>query len=451
MRIDVLYHVAATCRFAPQSPIGNYSLVPCGPAARLFVVFAPCPAGADANCVSPNLNRSACGGNLPDQPLGGCLPALQTAMRGRYSTPDFELHALPGKYMLATVFHSNASMNASEPPYWYGALEPAWRVASTADKTLTLTPTFDPWEKGRIVRLPQPTTLRLRVNRTATARLHHSVFVYLPPVCTESALPGWGPPPACSRAKMAVVLDGSWAASTNVVSLLVNSADGLTEQLRARPLALIFSTEDLAFADGTPWPCARFAMYTPRPPAGSEPWRHAIPECVEAVGQADTYLAHLANEVLPTVRTRFGLRADERAAIAGYSLGGLTACHAVWTLPGVFDAAACSSPSFWWPVNDFDGPRDYNRTSFAQLVARRQPPAHARLYVSVGTGEFLSMGGTRAQPGSIPLAVEAMREAGLHVPFEQLDGYEHDEERSWITSTLWRGLTTIAPPGEVVM
>lgn len=96
---------------------------------------------------------------------------------------------------------------------------------------------------------------------------------------------------------------------------------------------------------------------------------------------------------------------------------------------------------------DFHGPGDFNRSVFSRLVATRPPPpANAtRLYVSDGTGEFYSMGGTRRQPGSIPMTVAAMRAAGARVPFEQIGGFEHDEERSWVTSTLWRGLAAVVP------
>ena len=65
--------------------------------------------------------------------------------------------------------------------------------------------------------------------------------------------------------------------------------------------------------------------------------------------------------------------------------------------------------------------------------------------MSDGTAEYLSMGGTRSEPGSIPMTVDAMRATGLSVAFEQMGGLEHDEERSWLTSVLWRGLQAVAP------
>jgi enterochelin esterase-like enzyme len=234
-------------------------------------------------------------------------------------------------------------------------------------------------------------------------------------------------------------MDGAWAALPIAAASIIASADAVSAQRRTRPLLLVFTPETLSFDNGSAWTCAREAMYTPWPA------RYSL-TCPGVRGQSDAYLSMVADVLLPAVRTRFGLQPSEKAAIAGYSLGGLTACYAAYARRDAFDAAACNSPSFWYPVENFHGPDDFRRTDFATLLATAPPPFQTRLYVSDGTAEFLSMGGTRRQPGSIPMMVDAMRSTGLRVAFEQNGGLEHDEERSWLTSVLWRGLAAVVAP-----
>ena len=428
MRLDVVYHLAS-CSTAPVDPFGNYSLVPCGRTAKFYVVLVPCPVG-NSSCVDPPLDRSACGNSTPTMPLGGCVPALPTATPGRFTTPEIATSTKPGQHMLAAVYWGNGS------DYWYGQLESAWRVQPELTTQPSLTPTFNPWGRGRVISLPS-TQLKLRVSLDAFEDLRQPVWAYLPAACTEG-LKGSAPPPACARAKVVVVTDGEWAASASVAAALTASADGLVAQLRTRPLVIVYAPSTLTFANGSSWECARGAMYTP------SPWPNGPLQCAAAFGQSDAYLAHLAESLLPSVRRRYGI-VDGKAAIAGFSLGGLTACYAAWSRPDAFDAAACGSPSFWYPVENFVGPGDFNRTFFARLLLSKPPPANARLFASDGTGEFMDMGGTRREPGSIPMMVAAMRRLGLTFSFEQNEGYEHDAERAWVTSTLWRGLEAVVP------
>jgi len=68
------------------------------------------------------------------------------------------------------------------------------------------------------------------------------------------------------------------------------------------------------------------------------------------LGRHAPFLAFLADELLPLVRSRWAVTDDPaRTAIAGESLGGLTAGYAVLERPDVFGLAVCQSGSFWWP------------------------------------------------------------------------------------------------------
>jgi hypothetical protein len=60
---------------------------------------------------------------------------------------------------------------------------------------------------------------------------------------------------------------------------------------------------------------------------------------VEVGGQGDDYLNYMVNEVLPAIQllTNDRLRISrDNLGIGGCSLGGLLACHAMWTRPNTF-------------------------------------------------------------------------------------------------------------------
>lgn len=104
-------------------------------------------------------------------------------------------------------------------------------------------------------------------------------------------------------------------------------------------------------------------------------------------GLGEQTLDFLVQEALPKAseltsnRTSLG-----NVGIMGYSLGGLMACHAVWTRPDVFSFAACQSPSFWWPMNnDTLVTCDFafnNKTLKDPLFSTNRP--EQRIYIDAG-------------------------------------------------------------------
>uniref|UniRef100_A0A0P6DBY8 Uncharacterized protein n=1 Tax=Daphnia magna TaxID=35525 RepID=A0A0P6DBY8_9CRUS len=108
---------------------------------------------------------------------------------------------------------------------------------------------------------------------------------------------------------------------------------------------------------------------------------------VEVGGLGEDYLDHVVNEVLPAVqlltndRIRFEIR--NNLGIGGCSLGGLLACHALWTRPNTFGMGWCKSSSFWWPteVNVDNGFYFLNHTIKKTNLGPRAPQ---RIYIDVG-------------------------------------------------------------------
>jgi hypothetical protein len=108
-----------------------------------------------------------------------------------------------------------------------------------------------------------------------------------------------------------------------------------------------------------------------------------IPEATEA-GGADAFLGFLTGSVWPGLERRYPVRGDLRG-IAGYSLGGLFALHALFKPEPFFNRVLAASPSIWW------GERAVlNAVAAVQDGGIALP---ARLFVSVGLKDSQSMTG----------------------------------------------------------
>ncbi|MFT3825003.1 MAG: alpha/beta hydrolase-fold protein [Chitinophagaceae bacterium] len=64
--------------------------------------------------------------------------------------------------------------------------------------------------------------------------------------------------------------------------------------------------------------------------------------------KAGLYREFIAEELLPFIRTHYDQYTFRETAIAGFSLGGLSALDIAWGLPGVFSKVGVFSGSFWW-------------------------------------------------------------------------------------------------------
>lgn len=78
--------------------------------------------------------------------------------------------------------------------------------------------------------------------------------------------------------------------------------------------------------------------------------------------RASVYNRFVLEELVPFIRTRYHIISFDQLAVAGFSLGGLTAMDMVWNHPGVFSTAGVFSGSLWWRSKalgaDYDDDRD---------------------------------------------------------------------------------------------
>jgi enterochelin esterase-like enzyme len=72
--------------------------------------------------------------------------------------------------------------------------------------------------------------------------------------------------------------------------------------------------------------------------------------------RADHYLHFIANELIPALKLLFPGRLSEKWAIAGFSLGGLSALDIAWRRSDLFNVAGIFSGSLWWRALDKDDP-----------------------------------------------------------------------------------------------
>ena len=70
------------------------------------------------------------------------------------------------------------------------------------------------------------------------------------------------------------------------------------------------------------------------------------------------YQQFILHELLPFIHLHFGIKAFKETAVAGFSLGGLSALDLVWNYSGVFSTAGVFSGSLWWRSKALD--KGYN-------------------------------------------------------------------------------------------
>ena len=68
--------------------------------------------------------------------------------------------------------------------------------------------------------------------------------------------------------------------------------------------------------------------------------------------RAHAYNQFILEELLPYIHIRYGIEQFRQKAIAGFSLGGLTAIDITWNHPDVFSIAGVFSGSLWWRTKD---------------------------------------------------------------------------------------------------
>jgi len=69
---------------------------------------------------------------------------------------------------------------------------------------------------------------------------------------------------------------------------------------------------------------------------------------------ANLYTTFICHEMIPQLKQKLGLESFELIAIAGFSLGGLSAFDIAWNNSNIITKVGAFSPSFWWRKKDLN-------------------------------------------------------------------------------------------------
>lgn len=101
--------------------------------------------------------------------------------------------------------------------------------------------------------------------------------------------------------------------------------------------------------------------------------------------KAKAYTHFVIHECLPFILAQTGLKSFSEQAIAGFSLGGLSAFDIAWHNPQVFSKVMACSASFWWRTKDLkDGYTDKDRIMHAIVRKTKTKPA-LKIWLQCGT------------------------------------------------------------------
>jgi enterochelin esterase family protein len=84
---------------------------------------------------------------------------------------------------------------------------------------------------------------------------------------------------------------------------------------------------------------------------------YATADILDYEGRGKKAKAHqlfILEELLPFVHKEYGIESFKQKAIAGFSLGGLSAIDTTWTYPEVFTITGVFSGSLWWRMREVD-------------------------------------------------------------------------------------------------
>jgi enterochelin esterase-like enzyme len=87
--------------------------------------------------------------------------------------------------------------------------------------------------------------------------------------------------------------------------------------------------------------------------------------------KAGLYTKFILDELLPFIRKRFQIVSFREKAMAGFSLGGLSALDLVWNHAAEFSKVGIFSPSLWWRRKSYEAGYDDEQDRLMHLQIRK--------------------------------------------------------------------------------
>ena len=116
-----------------------------------------------------------------------------------------------------------------------------------------------------------------------------------------------------------------------------------------------------------------------------------VPDYKKRGAKADKYSRFFVNELMPLVKKNFRvLEGPAYNAIAGFSLGGLSAFDIAWNYPLAIGSAGIFSGSFWWRSKGFGKDYDDSDRIMHRLVRGTDSKSNQRFWFECGTNDEVS-------------------------------------------------------------
>lgn len=110
---------------------------------------------------------------------------------------------------------------------------------------------------------------------------------------------------------------------------------------------------------------------------------------LDYAGRGRKSMAHqlfILEELLPFLHKTYGITSFKQKAIAGFSLGGLSALDTAWNYPEVFSTVGVFSGSLWWRTRDLhDGYDDNQHRIMQQQIRHGKHQPGMRFYFMTGS------------------------------------------------------------------
>jgi enterochelin esterase-like enzyme len=102
--------------------------------------------------------------------------------------------------------------------------------------------------------------------------------------------------------------------------------------------------------------------------------------------KASNYISFLVNELLPFLESKYKISlTNPDNAIAGFSLGGLSAFDICWNFPEIFRKVGCFSASFWWRKKAVDKKTPDKYRIVHTMIKKNKPIDGLKFWFQAGT------------------------------------------------------------------
>lgn len=102
--------------------------------------------------------------------------------------------------------------------------------------------------------------------------------------------------------------------------------------------------------------------------------------------KSSAYQLFIIEELLPFLHKEYGVESFKQKAIAGFSLGGLSAIDTAWNHPDVFSTVGVFSGSLWWRMKDLgDDYNDDQHRIMHQQIRKGEHQPGMRFYFMTGS------------------------------------------------------------------